>query len=166
MAVIKKVGDGFKRLCAVLVACVVMWYSVITAPVFRVHGAFSFPVSLEGLIDWTYETASTSISALPGDLGSPVQYILDSVYSIFGTDGLADNAVSIYNDITNSGNATVISMSSSQGFTGYYTLDGLSTSKSGSIYTRDLSSCLSNTYFNLYSTSDFSFSFPLLQAVV
>lgn len=41
MGVIKKVGDGVKRLCAVLVACVVMWYSVITAPVFRVHGSFS-----------------------------------------------------------------------------------------------------------------------------
>lgn len=36
MGMIKKVGDGVKRLCAVLVACVVMWYSVIIAPVFRV----------------------------------------------------------------------------------------------------------------------------------
>lgn len=41
MGVIKKVGDGVKRLCAVLVACVVMWYSVITAPVFPVSASDS-----------------------------------------------------------------------------------------------------------------------------
>lgn len=41
MVVIKKDGDGVKRLCAVLVACVVMWYSVITAPVIRVSASDS-----------------------------------------------------------------------------------------------------------------------------
>lgn len=165
MGVIKKVGDGVKRLCAVLVACVVMWYSVITAPVFRVRGAFSdfsFASAVEGLTDYIYENSRKvleSVSSITGDI--PL-YILDAGYAIFGADGIADHAVTIAQDIRNSGNATVIDFSTSQGFSGYYYLGDNTSLRSGSFYTRDLSSCLSNTYFNLYSTSDFSLVFRAL----
>lgn len=70
MGVIKKVGDGVKRLCAVLVACVVMWYSVITAPLFGVHAA-SIPETLIAFTDWLSSEVISEFE-LPGAIGAVV----------------------------------------------------------------------------------------------
>lgn len=161
------VKSAVKRLCAAFVACVVMWYTVITASVFRVHGAFSdfsFGTALDGLTDYLYSNSRKVLEAFSSVTGDVPLYLLDAGYSIFGADGIADHALAIAQDIRDSGNATVINFSTSQGFVGYYTFDNSSDINSGSLYTRDLSSCLSNTYFNLYSTSDFSLVFRALPA--
>lgn len=62
------VKSAVKRLCAALVACVVMWYTLITAPCFGVHAA-SLDGFLDAVGDFVYNVGSYAVSKVLEPLG-------------------------------------------------------------------------------------------------
>lgn len=154
---------SFKKVFACFCACVLMLYSVLTSFVFRVHGAFSdfsLPVAIDGIMDWTHDYINNAVSYLPNYMSVPVTYINDTVYSIFGPDGMVDNALSLYDDLTNSGNKVVIDTSTSTGWSGYYERNG--SVHSVTMYTRDVSTYDASKNIMLISTDDYFLSLKIL----
>lgn len=153
---------SFKKAFACLCACVLMLYSVLTSFAFRVHGAFSdfsFPVAIDGLIDYIYTNTRNTLEHFPVDTSIPL-YILDAGYAIFGSDGMADNALNLYDDLTNSGNKVVIDTATSTGWSGYYERNG--SVHSVSLFTRDVSTYDASKNIMLISTDDYFLSLKIL----
>lgn len=158
-----------KRSCALLAALCIALYSLITAPLFGVHAVDSSDITnfINAAIDWGYDSSSKlidNLSQLPipgsGAVSKRLQCQLDLAYNWFRADGYGDQAISLLQDITNSGNFNEINISSVQGISGYYVRGG--STRSVSVFTHSQPTIDLNTSILLISCEDYALYLQLV----